>query len=896
MIAYALTCEHMENPIGIDVNSPRLSWKCGDSSYQEAYQIQAAVSEEALQAENLIWDSGEVLCWDSLDVKYPLSMESGERVFWRVRLKEEGGTWGDWSQTAFFESGLLHDSEKSAQWINPEASYDIDSEPPVSLLRKEFEVEPGFLSARLYVSALGVYQAGLNGKKVGDQVLAPGFTDMDRRRQYQSYDVTDLLLPGQNAIGVALADGWARSRLGFSGKRNQFSTQLALWAVLMLRYQDGRKVAVQTDLSWKTTKEGPWRMSDLRDGEIYDARMELPGWQEAGFDDHSWEAVHSASYDGLLEGTRSTPVREIRRLKGQLLDTPDGRTVIDFGANIAGYVEFAVRGKAGDRVKLVHGEVLDKAGNFTMENFHFEGSPEFPVFCTKQEIEYTLSGKGEEVYKPSFAFMGFRYLLVEEWPGAVDPDCFTAIVICSDLKRTGEFSCSNELLNRFFQNTIRSQEGNFIGIPTDCPHRERMGWTGDAQIFCRTAATNFDVQAFFTKWFRDVATAQKETGEVPNTVPYESMPTEDGPGMPFCSSGWGDAVTIIPLKLYEVYGDKQLLADAYPSMKKWVDYEAASAASHVEDPDDPHSQYIWDSGFHWGEWLEPGIPAGSETDAVAKAETATAYFAHSAGLLSKAAAILGKQEDADFYHALAEKVRSAYVHRFTRDGSIDGGRRQCLYVRPLALSLLPEEKRQEAADRLNQLVIENGYHIGTGFLSTPYLCEVLTKGGYLETAYKMLLTTTPPSWLYPVTRGATTIWETWEGYDQNGEPLASHNHYAFGSVMEWVYRYMVGIDTEFEHPGYRRFRIVPRPGKEISSATARIDTARGIIECAWEKNASQFVLQFTVPSNTTADLVLPHGVEKVIDGGGLNFDQKDGEYTAAATPGTYRVVCAMPEQ
>ncbi len=891
MKAYELTTEHLINPLGIDVCSPRLSWKCTGGNKQTAYQIQAASSELDLKNGKLLWESKAVDSDESLNIEYPGELHTRQYIVWRVHLKDEKGNWGDWSESAWFEMGLLSDEDKLAPWINPEKEYDIDSEPPVSLLRKEFEVEEGFLKARLYVSALGMYEAEINGGRVGDQILTPGFTDMERRRQYQTYDVTQMLFAGQNAIGVSLADGWARGRLAFSGKRNQFSTKIALWAQLVLTYPEGERTVLVTDKSWKTTKNGPCRMSDLRDGEVYDARMELDGWSEAGFDDCAWEMVHLTDYSGILEGTKGLPVREVKRLKGKMIDTPDGRTVIDFGENIAGYVEFSVSGKAGDEVKLVHGEVLDKAGNFTMRNFHFEGTPEMPVYCTKQEIHYILSGKGKELYKPSFTFMGFRYVLVEKWPGTVNPDDFTAVVICSDMKRTGNFECSDALLNQFYQNSVRSQMGNFIDLPTDCPHRERMGWTGDAQVFCRTAATNYDVQAFFIKWLCDVSTAQKDGGEIPNTVPFESMPTETKHEGPVCSSGWGDAVTIIPYKLYEVYGDKRMMEDIYPTMKRWVDYEARSAASQIKDAENPDSAYIWDSGFHWGEWLEPSDKPQDEYMKEPKDETATAYFAYSAKLLSEMAGILGKSEDERNYGALAEKIKTAYIHTFTDHGSIDGGSRQCLYVRPLALDLLPEEKKQEAADRLNQIVIENGYHIGTGFLSTPYLCEVLTKGGHLETAYKMLLNTASPGWLYPVTKGATTIWESWEGYDRDGEPFASHNHYAFGSVMEWVYRYMAGIDTDIHAPGYKKIKLKPMPGGGITHAKASIDTVRGIVSCGWKLEGNRFIMDFTVPVNTTAEVFLPEFVGTISENARLCFEKKNGVFRAAAEPGEYHIEC-----
>ena len=892
MRAYDLTTEHMNNPIGLDTSHPRLSWKCRDGVWQKAYEIRAALTEEDLMKGNLLWNSSEVKSDESLNIEFDGILRTAECVYWQVRLQDENLRWGEWSETASFETGLLDKNDYKAKWIDPEKDYDPETEPPVSLLRRDFNVGQGFLRARLYVSALGMYEAYLNGKRVGDEVLAPGFTDMVKRRQYQTYDVTALLKSGENACGIALADGWARSRLGFSGKRNQFALRVAAWAELIVDYPDRREVALITNSDWKTTKSGPWRMSDLRDGEWYDARMVIEGWSCAGYDDSDWENVQPAEYDGLLEGRSGPPVREVRRIKGKLIPTPDGRAVIDFGENIAGYVEFTVSGSAGDEVSLVHGEVLDKNGNFTMKNYYFEGTPEMPIYCLKQEVHYILSGKGREQYKPSFTFMGFRYLLIEKWPGEIDPDDFTAVVLCSDMKKTVEFECSDELVNKLCENTLRSQMGNFIDLPTDCPQRERMGWTGDAQIFCRTGATNFDAQAFFAKWLRDMCSAQKEDGGIPNTVPFESMPGDPNDhGMPVGSSGWGDAAVIIPYRLYEIYGDRKQLADAYDMMKKWVDFEARGAAANAGDSADPDEKYVWNTGFHWGEWLEPGKSQG-EAMREPKDETATAYFAQSARMLSEIAAVLGKNDDAEKYGELAECVKRAYIHRFTENGSVNGGNRQCLYVRPLALDLLPEDTKKETADRLDSVVKNNNYRIGTGFLSTAFLCEVLTKGGHLDTAYKMLLNKEIPGWLYPVTRGATTIWETWEGYGPDGEPFASHNHYAFGAVMEWVYRYVVGIDTKSGAPGYKQFTIRPYPGGGLSYAGAAIETVRGRIASGWRIDMDTFTLDVSVPANTSAEIVLPDLVSCVTDASGLAFEIAGGVYRADAEAGDYHIVCS----
>ena len=895
MKAIHLRTEYLKNPIGFEVHHPRLSWKCEGGKAQQDYEIRCAASTANLEHGPWLWQSGIVESWESLHIPYEGPETSGLRVYWQVRLCDETGLWGDWSEPALFEFGLLEDVEKNgAMWVDPEPQKNPNEELPVSIVRKDFVLDKPVHRARLYASALGIYEAILNGKRVGERLLTPGFTDMERRREYQTYDITNLLQNGTNVIAVSVADGWARSRLGFAGQRNQFSETIALWAQLRIEFEDGTAEIIGTDLSWLTTKDGPCRWSDMRDGEFYDAR------REGVLDnpDTNWESVLPASFDGRLEGTQGAPVHEIMRLQGTLLNVPNGDTVIDFGQNIAGYVEFTVHGKAGDTVKLVHGEVLDPDGIFTMSNFDFgAGSPEFPIVNMRQELTYQLSGNGTETYKPHFVTMGFRYVLVESWPGEVRAEDFSAVVVDSDVEETGTIETSDETLNQFIRNAKWSQRGNTVDIPTDCPHRERMGWTGDAQIFGHTASTNFQMGAFYTKWLRDVCSSQTPRGMILNTVPEGLLPGQDVEDNRRSSSGWGDVITILPWVLYLLYKDKRILEETYPAMKRWVDYQAASAASTHNHPENPLDEYIWDSGFHWGEWLEPGVPQ-SYYFTHNMEETATAYFASSAKRVCEIAAVLGREEEAKHYGEISNRAAEAYRLQFVEDGkpADEEQERQCRYVRPLAMGFLSDEEKRTAAATLNELLIQNQYKVGTGFLSTPLLLGVLTDHGYSETAYKALLNRECPGWLYSVTRGATTVWETWEGYKEDGQPLASHNHYSFGSVLEWLYRYSAGINPLYDDPGYHRFEIRPVITEQLAYVTASIDTMRGKIVSGWKRSGDVLTLHVEIPCNTKALITLPQEVTEVAEGSGLEFRETDGRMSVEALPGTCDIRCRIAEK
>ncbi len=867
MKPYVLRCEFLVNPIGIDSTKPRLFWKFEEAEVygakQTAYQIQAAQSPERLQKGELIWDSGKVVSDESNHILYQgKDLKSRERIYWQVKVWDQDKHEGEWSEPAFFELGLLKPQDWKAAWINPERETDPAVRYPASYLRNEFQLEEKVKKARLYITSCGIYEAWLNGRRVGDQVFTPGATSYNKRLQYQTYDVTGLLEKGKNAIGAILGDGWYRGSLGNAGTKNVYGTNVLLLAQLEIELNNGKMTTIVTDKSWKATKEGPILLSDLQDGEIYDAAKEMLSWSNVGFNDNNWSNVLIGNQDyNILVGSNSVPILEKEHFSPKVLHMPDGNTVLDFGQNMAGYVNFKVKGAKGHKVTLIHGEALDQNGNFTMEHLNNSSRPKTNPL--KQEIQYTLKGEGTEEYKPHFTIHGFQYVLIKDWPEEVNSENFTAIAVYSDMTRTGEFECSNPFINKLVSNTLWSQKSNFVDIPVDCPQRERAAWTGDAQVFARTGSTLMDAASFYSKWMKDVALQQKEDGMIKNIAPAISsgkdvMAAVEG------SAGWGDAAVIIPWTMYRVYGDKRILEEQWNSMRAWVDYEAKLARkSHWSRifKRNPYRKYTWDTKFHWGEWAEPATEDHPKDDIMHNVlfsvpEVATAYFAHSSELLSKAADILGKKEEAAKYKELSENVKKAYLYNFTDDGKIESSR-QCLYVRPLAFGLLPEDKRQQAAESLNMLVVKRDFHVGTGFLSTQFLCKVLCDYGYVETAYKLVEQTSMPSWLYPITKGATSIWEQWDGINESDVVRESLNHYSPGAVVGWFFQYVAGIDLDSESIAYKNFVIAPKPGGSLTRARGVYDSIHGKIESAWERTDTQFSLKVQIPHNTSAKVVLP---------------------------------------
>ncbi|EOR28224.1 alpha-L-rhamnosidase [Clostridium sartagoforme AAU1] len=839
---------------------------------QTAYQIKAAESLEQLENEELTWNSEKIQSDECTHIYYGgKELKSRIRIYWKVKIWDEEGKESDWSDIAFFEMGLLKVEDWSSKWINPEKEIDSNIQYPASYLRKEFCLDKAVKKARLYITSCGVYEAWINGKRVGDQVLTPGATNYDKRLQYQTYDVTELIDLKQNVLGVILGDGWFRGRVGNYGWRNIYGTGLLLLAQLEIELLDGETITIVTDENWKTTKEGPIRLSDLQDGENYDARYDIEGWNKSNFKDAYWDKVNVGSYKyDILIGSNSVPIREKESFNPIILRTPDGNTVLDFGQNLSGYVKFRVSGKGGSTVTLVHGETLDQNGNFTIEHLNNTSRPkERPL---KQEINYTLRGKELEEFKPHFTVHGFRYVLVKNWTEEVKAENFEAVAIYSDMMETGEFECSNNMINKLVKNTLWSEKSNFIDVPTDCPQRERAGWTGDAQVFARTGSTLMNTATFFTKWMKDVAIQQHSNGMICNISP--SVGVEKDKAMKFVegSAGWGDAAVIIPWTMWKVYGDKRILEEQWDSMKAWVDYEANCAKkTHWSRifKKNPYRKYTWDTKFHWGEWAEPaskdfkGENVGKQV-VFSVPEVATAYFAYSSGLLAECAEALGKKDEAERYRALSKNAKCAYIYNFTNNGDI-GSSRQCLYVRPVALGLLPKEKMKPAIDKLSKLVEENNYNIGTGFLSTPFICKVLCDFGHIETAYKLVEQTSHPSWLYPITKGATTIWEHWDGVNEENVPRESLNHYSYGAIVGWFFQYVAGIDIDEKSTGYKTFVIAPRPGGTLTSASAKYISLYGEIKSSWEINNNKFSMKVQIPPNTSAKIILPcEDISKVL--------------------------------
>lgn len=849
-----LLTENRETPLGLDNANPKFTWKltsAKSNKKQSAYQLQVSTEEKNF-SRSIIWDSDKVTSSQSVGVKYAgPDFESLEKYYWRVKVWDENGKSSKWSDITFFQTGVLDVNDWVAKWIKPQSN-NPDRKSP--MLRNEFTINKKIKTATVTITAHGLYEAYLNGKKIGDAYLTPGWTSYNKRLQYQIFDITSLLNQGNNAVGAMLGSGWYKSALGWGDNENIYGDDLALLLQINITYEDGSTSAIGTDESWKSTF-GPVIQSEIYNGETIDARLAIDGWKMPNFNESAWSNVRTkdSGYNNLV-ATYNELIKKHETFNAvKMITTPEGEKVIDFGQNLVGWVQVEVQGNVGDSIIIEHAEVLDKNGNFYTENLRL----------ANQRNTYILKGKGTETFEPHFTWQGFRFIRIKGNVKNLTKDNFKATALYSDMDKTGKLTTSNDLLNQLQHNIEWGQKGNFLDVPTDCPQRdERLGWTGDAQVFAQTAAFNMQVDNFFTKWMQDVSADQLENGSIPFVVPNVLDQNSAG------SAGWADVATIIPWDMYLLYGNEDILENQYESMKSWVGYMTSRS-----------NDDLWNTGFHFGDWLfyRPDDDNDGRAAVTDKYLIAQCFYAHSTQLLINTAKVLNKQEDVEKYTALLRDIKSAFAKEYmTPNGRLVSGT-QTSYVLALNFDMLPESLRKQAAERLVENIKSYDYHLTTGFLGTPYLTKVLSRFGYHDVAYTLLMQKTYPSWLYPVTAGATTIWERWDGRKPDGTfqtpSMNSFNHYAYGAIGNWMYRELAGINSSevIGETGYKKIILTPHfknnyvsekvgqqnENKTLNEVTSSLETYYGLIKSNWKLKGNSVAYNVNIPINTTAEIHLP---------------------------------------
>ena len=852
MKAINLKCEYLINPIGIDIQNPRLMWNCDGGIKQTAYHIIAKTDEK------IVWDSGKVNS-SSMYAEYPHKLKSRERIIWSVTLWDEDDREGEPSEPAFFETGLLSASDFTAKWISGNYRVNRKNRYPVDCFKKQFTAQD-IAKARLYITACGLYEAKINGQRVGNFVLAPGHTDYTKRIQLQTYDVAKLLRNGENDITVELADGWYRGSCGAWGLKNQYGTQTKLYAQLEITDKTGKVTIVGTDKTWAWSDDGKIRFADNKDGEVVEA-WRVPSY--SGF-------AKETKCDVMPVSSNNVPVTEHERFTvKEVITTPGGANVLDFGQNIAGYISFAVTAKRGQKIKLRFGEMFDENGEFTQKNFQCANKKRTKV-TPLQQIEYFCK-EGLNEYKTKFAIFGFQYVLIEsdaEWK----KEDFTAIAVYSDMEETLSFDSSNELLNKLVEATRWSAKNNHADVPTDCPTRERHGWTGDAQIFCNTASYLFNFAPFARKYVSDMVDGQRKNGKFRQITPKGGidfyMNFMDG------SAGWSDAGVLIPYRIYKRYGDKKILESSYAAMKKYADFKIKTLGKWYPTAirtgiDRKYKKYISNYGQSYGEWAEPTEVhiTGFKDFACPHPEETTAYIVYMLQTMAEIAEVLGKTDDKKRFSEYAEKAKIGYnklleCPKFSLDTD-----RQAKLVRPLYMNLLDEKQTKYAKKRLISALDKYDWRLGTGFLSTPFILYVLEKTD-VEYAYKLLENEQMPGWLFMPKMHANTIWESWEGTEAQGG-IASLDHYSKGAVCEWLFGDMCGIKVS----GENEFTIAPKAGGKFTFAECEYQSVYGKVSCGWERQNGKTTYKIAIPTNTTAKVILPGG-EKTLTAGEYEFAEE----------------------
>ncbi len=844
MKAIRLKTEHLFDPMGIDIPHPRMMWNCEGGIKQTAYEI---VTEK--------WQSGRIES-GVMHAEYPLPLASRERVNWKVRLYDENGEPGEWSG-AFFETGLLSPSDFTAKWITGDYIPNRKERYPVDCFRKVVQIAKPVASARLYATACGLYEARLDGKRIGDFCFAPGYTDYRKRVQYQTYDVTELLHAGENELTVQLADGWYRGSCGAWGRKNQYGTETKLLMQLEIVYADGTRETVATDKTWQWSNDGPIRFADNKDGEIVEA------FRTPLYTGHAKETSHGV----VPSASNNVPVTEHERFRPTVTTAPNGKKLLDFGQNIAGYVAFSVNARIGQRMVWRFGEMLDETGNLTQKNIQLSNKK---MTTPLQKIEITL-GEGLNEYKTTFAVFGFQYAEVET-DVELDPENIEAIAVYSDLERTGDFSSSNPLLNRLFDATLWSAKGNHLDIPTDCPTRERHGWTGDAQLFFTTASYLFDFAPFAKKYLHDVFDWQRRNGRLPHIAPDGGadfyMWTMNG------SVGWSDVGVLIPWRYAGINRDDSILKQFYDGMARYARFMEKRCGRNMPlfskryDLPAEAKKYFVNRGQSYGEWAEPADVDGGFhwQDFVAPhPEVSTAYTCHVLGLMAKIAKKLGHEADAAEFQSYSDGCKEAYRALVKTDAFKLDTDRQAQLVRPLYFDLLDEEQTAFAKKRLIQALEHYSWRLGTGFLSTPLILYVLASYD-IEAAYKLLENEQIPGWLSMPKGGATTVWEAWEGPAGAKGGIGSLNHYSKGAVVEWLFTTMCGIRVD----GENHFTVAPQPGGSFTHAEASYNSVFGRIASGWERRDGKTTYTVDVPANCEAEIILPSGRTETV-GAGLHF-------------------------
>lgn len=865
-------------PIGISKDKIRFSWILNsekESVTQKNYQITLYDDKQ------LVWDSGVVESDQSNWIHYTgPDLKENNTYTWTVAVEDSMGD--SVNHSASFHTGIAAE-HFCAKWIEPDLP-PIEPEPksnmlqsilqlvkvkepdekltPSSFFRKEFDVGDNLVNAYLYITTHGIYHAEVNGNNVDDRYFAPEYTSYHNTLLYQVYDVKNLLVAGENAIGVIVADGWWGGRINYVGKSCTYGDMHALFMQLELEYADGTHESVCSDSGFRCTT-GPYLYSDLFIGEKYDANMELTGWSKPAYDMDDWKKVFEKDYDlSNLKPQEFPVVKCCKRIPAQaVLHTPNGETVIDFGQNLAGHVTMTVEAPKGTVITLQHMEELDKDGNFFI---NIQGD-------NKQQMDtYICKGSGKETYTPLFTFHGFRYVKLTGYPGEPKLEDFTANVLSSENEDTGAFLCSNEKLNQLQSNIYWSQISNFISVPTDCPQRERSGYTGDLEVYIDTAVFNQNNQAFLESWLNTAMEEQFESGAIQAFAPTYPMGSSDQ-GI----AGWGDAIVIVPYKMYLAYGDKQILKNCYGAMKKWIQHAAGRAHNRnsITVKANPRfwfdkkyrkaNRYLWNDGFHFGDWLIPSKtmagPMGMLSSILFGREAfVSGYYANSVAIMEKVATILGKEKDAEMFATELHHIKSAYTYANIDKSGHPRTNYQGVNAMTLKFDLVPEYMKPEIADNLEKLIRENGNRLDTGFLSVDLLMDALWENGKKDVCYKLLYQEECPSWLYEVNKGATTMWEKWNNIMPNGDKQqVSYNHYAFGCVGKFMYQHILGIQNA--GTAYDKIRIQPEPDASLTSAKGHYKSIYGMIEAEWKKCDGRFELNVTIPCNTEATIVLPNG-------------------------------------